>query len=102
MSRFAKGVRKGTHVSQGQVIGYVGSTGLATGPHVCFRFWKNDNQVNHLRLDLPKPKPLPQEILDNYFLVRDKYVKLLNGEQYMEDEIAGPLIPSKTVKITEP
>ena len=41
MSRFAKGMRHGAQVSQGDVIGYVGSTGLATGPHVCFRFWKN-------------------------------------------------------------
>ncbi len=82
MSRFAKGIRRGTHVSQGQVIGYVGSTGLATGPHVCFRFWKNGKQVNHLRLELPKPKPLPNEVLDDYFAVRDKFVKLLRGEQF--------------------
>jgi murein DD-endopeptidase MepM/ murein hydrolase activator NlpD len=46
MSRFAKGIRRGVHLSQGQTIGYVGSTGLATGPHVCFRFWKNGKQVN--------------------------------------------------------
>jgi murein DD-endopeptidase MepM/ murein hydrolase activator NlpD len=54
MSRFAKGVHAGTRVRQGQVIGYVGSTGLATGPHVCFRFWKNGSQVNHLREKLPQ------------------------------------------------
>ncbi|MEK7257512.1 MAG: peptidoglycan DD-metalloendopeptidase family protein, partial [Bacteroidota bacterium] len=53
MSRFAKGIRRGSKVAQGQVIGYVGSSGLATGPHVCFRFWKNGRQVNHLRLNLP-------------------------------------------------
>ena len=47
MSRRA--VSAGEHVKQGQVIGYVGSTGLATGPHVCFRFWKNGKQVDHLR-----------------------------------------------------
>ena len=49
MSRFARGIRPGTQVKQGEVIGYVGSTGLATGPHVCFRFWKNGQQVDHLR-----------------------------------------------------
>lgn len=46
MSRFAKGLKKGDKVAQGDVIGYVGSTGLATGPHLCFRFWKNGVQVN--------------------------------------------------------
>jgi len=46
-------VRRGQRVSQGQVIGKVGSTGLATGPHVCYRFWKNGTQVDPLRLNLP-------------------------------------------------
>jgi murein DD-endopeptidase MepM/ murein hydrolase activator NlpD len=48
MSRFAKGIEAGTAVKQRQVIGYVGSTGLATGPHVCFRFKKLGTPVNHL------------------------------------------------------
>jgi murein DD-endopeptidase MepM/ murein hydrolase activator NlpD len=46
-------VRKGQRVNQGDVIGRVGSTGLATGPHVCYRFWKNGVQVDALRLNLP-------------------------------------------------
>mgnify|MGYP000440905312 FL=1 len=46
-------VRRGQHVTQGQIIGRVGSTGLATGPHVCYRFWKNGVQVDALRLKLP-------------------------------------------------
>jgi murein DD-endopeptidase MepM/ murein hydrolase activator NlpD len=48
MSRFAKGIKAGTIVKQKQVIGYVGSTGLATGPHVCFRFKKLGTPINHL------------------------------------------------------
>jgi Peptidase family M23/Csd3 second domain len=48
MSRFAKGIEAGTPVKQKQVIGYVGSTGLATGPHVCFRFKKLGTPINHL------------------------------------------------------
>lgn len=46
-------VRRGQHVKQGEVIGKVGSTGLATGPHVCYRFWKNGVQVDALKLKLP-------------------------------------------------
>ena len=51
-------VRRGQRVSQGQVIGLVGSTGLATGPHVCYRFWKNGVQVDALRLKLPTGEPM--------------------------------------------
>jgi murein DD-endopeptidase MepM/ murein hydrolase activator NlpD len=51
-------VRRGQRVTQGQVIGLVGSTGLATGPHVCYRFWKNGKQVDALRLKLPTGEPM--------------------------------------------
>lgn len=56
MSRRA--VRKGQRVNQGQVIGYVGSTGLATGPHVCYRFWKNGRQVDALKQNFKSSEPL--------------------------------------------
>lgn len=52
-------VRKGQRVEQGQTIGEVGSTGLATGPHVCFRFWKNGKQVDHRREEMPSAEPVP-------------------------------------------
>lgn len=51
-------VRRGQHVNQGDIIGRVGSTGLATGPHVCYRFWKNGVQVDALRLKLPTGTPM--------------------------------------------
>jgi murein DD-endopeptidase MepM/ murein hydrolase activator NlpD len=51
-------VRKGQRVNQGDVIGKVGSTGLATGPHVCYRFWKNGVQVDALKLNLPNSEPM--------------------------------------------
>ena len=59
MSRRA--VRKGQRVKQGQVIGYVGSTGLATGPHVCYRFWKNGVQVDPLRQNIKMATPLSEK-----------------------------------------
>ena len=66
MSRIAKGMRNGTRVEQGQVIGYVGSTGLATGPHVCYRFWKNGKQVDPLREPMQRTEPLPSKLWASY------------------------------------
>lgn len=59
-------VRKGQRVSQGSIIGKVGSTGLATGPHVCYRFWKNGVQVDALRLKLPNSQPMESKNLPRF------------------------------------
>lgn len=83
MQGFARGIRPGAHVSQGQVIGYVGSTGLATGPHVCFRFWKNGRQVDHLRLDLPSPQPMQGTDLERFKTIRDSIAHQLDGVPYL-------------------
>lgn len=64
-------VRRGQRVTQGQVIGKVGSTGLATGPHVCYRFWKNGVQVDALRLNLPTSSPMDSRY-------RQKYMAYMN------------------------
>ncbi|MCF8245909.1 MAG: peptidoglycan DD-metalloendopeptidase family protein [Saprospiraceae bacterium] len=85
MSRYAKGIRRGTKVAQGQVIGYVGSTGLATGPHVCFRFWKNGKQVNHLREKLPQSKKMPQDKLEGFYKQRDNYLMMMEKEGVIND-----------------
>jgi murein DD-endopeptidase MepM/ murein hydrolase activator NlpD len=61
MSKIASGIRPGTRVRQGQTIGYVGSTGLATGPHVCFRFWKNGQQVDHRQEKIPPSEPIKDQ-----------------------------------------
>ena len=60
-------VRRGQRVTQGQPIGLVGSTGLATGPHVCYRFWKNGVQVDPLRLKLPNGEPLTGATKERFF-----------------------------------
>lgn len=86
MSSFAKGIGAGVHVQQGQTIGYVGATGLATGPHVCFRFWKNGRQVNHLRLNFPPPEPLPESELTQFFAKRDTYLEQLNKIDIVKEE----------------
>ena len=66
MSRFARGIKPRVKVKQGDIIGYVGSTGLATGPHVCYRFWKNGRQVNPLKEDIPSIEPVNKEDLQNF------------------------------------
>ena len=59
-------VKRGQRVTQGQVIGKVGSTGLATGPHVCYRFWKNGVQVDALKLKLPTSTPMEGRYRQKY------------------------------------
>ncbi len=71
MQRIAKGIRPGVNVSQGTTIGYVGSTGLATGPHVCFRFWKNKKQIDHLKENFPPAEPMPKDELSGFYIIRD-------------------------------
>lgn len=61
-----RAVRSGQRVQQGQVIGYVGSTGLATGPHVCYRFWKNGKQVDALKQNFRETTPLPLKFLSAF------------------------------------
>lgn len=72
-----RAVKVGQHVSQGQVIGYVGSTGLATGPHVCYRFWKNGVQVDPMKQHFPAAEPLDQGQMPQFLqLVQQEEQKL--------------------------
>ncbi len=77
MSRFGK-FRKGQRVKKGEVIGYVGKTGLASGYHLCFRFWKRGKQVDFLREKLPAEEPLPEEQLLRFEAVMNLTNKKLN------------------------
>lgn len=76
MSRRA--VKRGQRVQQGQIIGYVGSTGLATGPHVCYRFWKNGTQVDALKQNFHETVPLEKQYLASFKeSVRQQQQKLI-------------------------
>ena len=66
MSRFGNGIKKGTLVKQGQVIGYVGSTGLASGPHCHFIFYINGSPVDPLKVELPPSHPVKEELRKDY------------------------------------
>ncbi|MEE0237238.1 MAG: peptidoglycan DD-metalloendopeptidase family protein [Bacteroidales bacterium] len=58
LSKYAKGLKAGQRVRQGEVIGYVGSTGRSTGPHLDFRVWKNGTPINPLKMDSPPAEPI--------------------------------------------
>jgi len=77
MSKIKPGIRKGVYVKQGDIIGYVGSTGLATGPHVCYRFWKNDKQVDPFKQKLPPGDPIKKENREDYMLAKDSLMQIL-------------------------
>lgn len=72
-------VKQGEAVQQGQVIGEVGSTGLATGPHVCYRFWKNGRQVDPRKEVMPSADPLKPSELAAFGTVRDKLLARMDA-----------------------
>lgn len=86
MSKIASGLRAGDRVRQDQVIGYVGSTGLATGPHLCYRFWKNGVQVDALRVELPASEPIDKDHLGAFETVKESLTDKLNHIPFPADE----------------
>jgi murein DD-endopeptidase MepM/ murein hydrolase activator NlpD len=76
-SRFGKGISKGARVAQGQVIGYVGKTGYATGPHLDLRFWKNGQPIDPLKVEAPSVEPIKEENKESFTnLVKNYRIKL--------------------------
>lgn len=82
MSKIASGIRPGVRVRQGQWIGNVGSTGLANGPHLCYRFWKNGVQVDALRVNLPPATPVKEEYKASFEETRDLWEKVIQGIEF--------------------
>ena len=79
MSKFARGIKKGVRVNQGQIIGYVGSTGMSTGPHLHYEVIKNGKKINSQTLKLPSGKKLTGKIREDFELAKIK-INVLKSE----------------------
>lgn len=94
LTGWGPGIREGARVAQGQVIGYVGSTGLATGPHVHYEFLVNGTQRNPANVDLPPGDPVPDSRRAEFRRVRDARLALLGGVSVPGLPAEGP--PART------
>ena len=94
LKSFAKGIKVGTRVSQGQLIGYVGSTGASTGPHLDYRIKKNGTPIDPLKVPQEPAEPIAEAHKARFEAVRDRVIAELNGTEIpngpiTEDDIFG-------------
>ncbi len=89
LSRYAPGQRVGSRVSRKQVIGYVGSSGLASGPHLHFQVMKGGRAVNPARIDSPPGPPIPADLREEFARARDELLAELRGSRLVVTGEAG-------------
>lgn len=87
LSGYAKGIKEGTRVTQGQTIGYVGSTGTSTGPHLDYRVWKGGTPIDPLKIPSEPAEPISAENKADFEYVRDRIIAELNGDVPDEQKI---------------
>ena len=89
MNKFGRGVRSGTKVKQGQVIGYVGDTGWATAPHLHYEFLVNGVHKNPRTVSLPNAKPIESNEMDRFTAHSVQYLALLDNYKIQHNYVSA-------------
>lgn len=88
LSRYASNTRPGMTVEQGQIIGYVGQSGIATGPHLDYRVYKYGTPINPLRMKSPSKSPIKEANKEGFNKVKELVMSELNGDIPVQDDVA--------------